>query len=696
MSRKKVVNILKGVAITGTAIGGASIIGDAKLVYAEAVEEMDHVDGTVVTGPVDSGSPAVPAQMEMEAPASGAVSEITVDTSVDGGATLLSAPAPMLTAPAPTPTETPAETPTETPTETPSETSSTPAIVPTVDYSAEPVADIADDLDEAATNLSGSLGTVDYTDSDEYNNVITEADNGISTAQDGIDYLNNQGFNNKGVSTQEDKTVAQKEKVEAQIETIANTTHELNGKNFYNKTYARGLAQDMILYKLMLDGKVTDANKGIVEMNWTEGNYEQKYLCVQYATEVDGQIEYHEEYFDYVTCDKDGNSLFQWEQGPAQVKDSEGNVIATVKQGEDCANNVSGINVVKKLVEFTEDRLFKTPKYDVNGNITGYVKATSPTDEKGQNNKPDENGDYTKWFNYEKTFTKADGTKEKVVFARYFINLLADATGHYKGEDYYTKAQFEKDVDDHSKLTATLTKLTDIIDDFKDIKNDAGSLSTNTSESLSTSAVESTSESLSASTADSLSASTSESASIVDSLSASTSESMSSSEYLSGSLSESGSLSASESASASLSASASESTSLAAITGQNATPTSTQSSASETSAVAPTSTTSSASADEIANPAPADVNNTVITPIGNTPVPLGVVVDEVEAPEDQIITPVTQQAKEITNIKDEQVAKSGQEVRAERGFWWWLIALIAGWVTARTMTKEQESRVQNK
>ena len=39
MSKKKVENLLKGVAITGATVGGASVLGDANLAYAAELGE---------------------------------------------------------------------------------------------------------------------------------------------------------------------------------------------------------------------------------------------------------------------------------------------------------------------------------------------------------------------------------------------------------------------------------------------------------------------------------------------------------------------------------------------------------------------------------------------------------------------------------------------------------------------------------
>ena len=51
MSKKKVHNLLKGVAVTGATVGGASVLGDANLAFAAELGEeqaLANADGTIV------------------------------------------------------------------------------------------------------------------------------------------------------------------------------------------------------------------------------------------------------------------------------------------------------------------------------------------------------------------------------------------------------------------------------------------------------------------------------------------------------------------------------------------------------------------------------------------------------------------------------------------------------------------------
>ncbi len=189
-------------------------------------------------------------------------------------------------------------------------------------------------------------------------------------------------------------------------EAAAQNEMVLTSSNYFNKNAARGLAEEMLKYKLLQDGMVNAENLRNVKIEWVGNQYESKYALVQY---LDTNKKYHEEYYDYVTCDPEGNSLFRWEIPRVTVHGSK-------VEGDEYALNVGGINVLRKNVKFTDQVLLKD---------AGTARERE--------------------FLYSVYYTE-NGVRTLYQGQRY-VSYIESENGHYKGYDYYTVNDYEWDVE---------------------------------------------------------------------------------------------------------------------------------------------------------------------------------------------------------------------------------------------------------
>ncbi|MCR5417194.1 MAG: hypothetical protein K6E79_10390, partial [Pseudobutyrivibrio sp.] len=362
--------------------------------------------------------------------------------------------------------------------------------------------------------------------------------------------------------------------------------------NYYNAE-RDDLAIAMIRYKLVQSGEITadytisnaiDLGKNtnyltntLVYKYWQGSNYYEHHYCVKYVG-VDGQ--YHEMYFDYATCDADGNTLIK-----NNLSD----------KNDDNPSNVDGVNII-----------IKTPIY----------------------NTAKMNGNYY----------------QRVGFETYDVTTTTgDTLNTVKGLDWYTKKQYLEDVSKRHSMSAAITSLSEAVI----------SLANEMSETF---------VSASASAVVSESASEARYQSLTNSQIASTSASELKSESLSTSLSESASasLAASEAANEDVVEPAAYSAAYTASVANNV-----------------ISVTELDDSVEIANenvPAAGQAvatftnhNADVFMPtIADNQVPLTVVED---VPEDETI--------ESMFIGDNQVAKSGQALKARTGFIGFITIVIA-------------------
>ncbi|SCY41524.1 hypothetical protein SAMN05660668_02550 [Pseudobutyrivibrio sp. AR14] len=452
------------------------------------------------------------------------------------------------------------------------------------------------------------------------------------------------GYDNAGVAETQQKIAQLEIEEKAQREAIALQRKPALSLNEYYIPYGRPLAEAMIEYKLLVEGKILYANiqNGNLHTGWYGNTYYDKRYVVKWI-DLDGN--YNEEYFDYVTVDEFGNSLYKDETHQTDINGI---------PHEDYAPGVYGINVVQKAYAVTDT---VSPKKETFKNVV-----------------------------------MPDGSViAKIVSTRYEFDYTLDDEGKMlKGGDWYTEGTYHSQASERSEMIKNMNSLASAAEQFSEdanafstsvtgstsgfvqlsqtiadlasqVKANSQSLSTYKSESLiaasesaaslSTSASEaasiSASESASVASSESTSTSTSESTSI--STSTSTSSSVSASESASVASSQSGSTSASTSASESASASASVSAS-EAIEGSE----------SITISNAATEYISDAAGRVDTNVAAGNTYRqaAVITPIDNDArVPLAVLDQEIL---DDDIVDAPANVDVITGIDDDQVARYGE------------------------------------
>ena len=337
MGKKKVQSILKGVAITGTAIGGASVLGDADLVYAQAAEEVaNEMSSGAVTVEVtqETTAPATEQVLETNTPA--AEQTFDADTSI---AEIEVNGEEVVSGQADGPVDSQAEVA---------------EIASTGEEDNEIV--ITDDelmtQEEYDENMSSlSMATSEFESTSEFVSTSLEAENtalstAISEAQDNYD-ANSQsfaeaGFENPDIVKKLNDVKEQAEIEQAKRKEYSDATKDLDS-GYYNETISRELARELLRYKLVADGELTAAQADSLELKyWSadtargEDVYECKNFVVRYfVTDENGNQVYKERYFDYVTADGNGKSLFKG--GPVNENDSQA---------------VYGINIVEKKPVF--------------------------------------------------------------------------------------------------------------------------------------------------------------------------------------------------------------------------------------------------------------------------------------------------------------------------------------------------------
>lgn len=691
MGEKKVRSLLKGVAITGASVGGAALLGDADLVYAMEEAAGEIVVDTTPAPTVEVTAPA-PAAVEVAAPAPAAPAAVEV------------APAPVAETPAPV-----AETPTTPVEEAPVETPAAPAVEAPVETPATPAeetpAALAEDTnDDVFTILRGAYRD-ESIDENELTGTNTETDASLSDTAEAATVYTEEQISESGasLSTVESELSSTSEQLstsaseveseyESYSETMTTTSEDYASKNYniakldkleqdvksaqaleiakretlaaanksldneYFEKISRPLAITMIKYNLVIDGKADPNFIDSAQIKYyTPDGYDKKHFCTIYLG-TDGQV--HEEYYDYVTANARGESLFRWSE-LSEEDVAAGITIPRNISIENYSPYVSGINIVEKFVQ--------------DNGIRG----------KGQ------------LFSY--TFTGDDGTVKTFKITRQNYSMEADENGHYKGKDYYGYAFMNSQMDERSELASEMLSLSEAIastssrgEGYQSMVDEYVARSNELDSAWSEYAANSTK------TAESLSNSTSTSESAA-STAASQQASTEASELASNQASEQASTAASEEAStaASTSASASESAAVAATVSAPA---------------ASASTSAPVASAQTVMPAAGAIVNPVITPIDDARVPLGVVTDDSVGGEEvtgggnpviegRTIEAVSDVETEVTQIEDDDVAKgvtvTENQGFVKRSFWWWIIALITGKITYDKVKKEKEKEKEN-
>ncbi|MBR4707316.1 MAG: hypothetical protein IKP29_04595, partial [Pseudobutyrivibrio sp.] len=319
MATKKVEKMLKGVAVTGASVAGASMFGDASLAYAAET----GLEDTLVSQP-----------------------EIVVD-----------------------------------------------------------VETVLEDSQESS-NGAGQID-VELSENDTAEGLTEQLEDYEEQLQMDEATFTANGYDHEGLEEQESFVNTKLEAEAAKREAIQEAKKpDLHSGDYYDN-YGRPLAVELVKYNLLQLGKIDANNIDALQYKWWNGNYEEKHLCVQY---IGTDAQYHEEYYDYVTADAEGNSIYQ----------VEGDTVNGISR-EDYAPEVSGINIVEKKAVFKTEPS-KTKKYDIN-------------------------------------YTDAEGNVTKMTGARYQRTDFEEVDGTKKGVTWYKTLDYLKDVAERKRLAAEIEQL---------------------------------------------------------------------------------------------------------------------------------------------------------------------------------------------------------------------------------------------
>lgn len=671
MGKKKVQDLIKGVVITGTAVGGASVFSDMMgLSVAQTVEastdeivveqnageaqEAPSQDSSADSGAAGAGqenasgagegAPVAEAQQKAvsEQPAAEAQSDTTATDE---------------TTPAAKETQTEATTP-EQPTEGTTEESNENPAAPTAETPEGPTDEQISESAQASLSQEESTfaSTSEFQSQSLYTATSELSDDISATENEYADdyelYVEDKEYIEEAFVADSDEDVALtklEDKIDGLLTTEKETREAVAAANktlstdYYNNS-ADPLAISMIQYKLVLNGSIGADYKfvesgdlkneaGVVSYGiWKSGLtghcnglYQNHNICIMYVG-LDGA--YHEEYYDYATSDASGNSIIKpLDAWTTEEELSNGGKVKNIKTDEDNPNLVDGINILKKDPVFSTV-VRKTYNY-LGQKITAYKRV-------GWNNSEE--------YNYG------------------------------KGADWYKKVEYLEDVELRSDLLTLPETTNSLKAQLSEVENSASAsavesqsasqvrqTSLSASAEASTAASETKSEAISqkASELASTSASTSELESASVSASASEVASTSASEYASASASTSASEYASASASTSLSTSesvsASESASASASTATETEGQATNSASERNYAAASGYISNVATAEQGTVPTDVYSEEMVFAPISNDQVPLAVL-DEDLANEDA--TYMAENNMDIvTTIDEDEVAK---------------------------------------
>ena len=400
MSKKKVESLLKGVAITGATVGGASILGDANLAYAAEASEEETVSSAAAEITVEVSheeTQAAAAEASHEESTQEESKEETITETVEENVTETT----EATNDVPSDGGDATNEDTVAEGETAEDTTAADAVAAATetDEATIELQDASEVAEEAAsTSLSTEDSTIDST-SDSAEDSLSAEDSSIdSTSTSAEDSLTSEEDDIASTSAKASEEAASesaslstamseaeaaydsastsfseagledeyledlirqieeaKEALEAaQAEAIANgqnLNHDSNSNNYYG--YGDTLANLLIQYAFYQEGYVGE----ILYSEWDSSNYNTNSVKVTYV-DASGETKYA--YFDYVTVDSDGNALV------SGFYDS-----PSYGSQHDNPNVVAGIMVVKKTVQYT----------DGNGNILTWDYTTETAED---------------------------------------------------------------------------------------------------------------------------------------------------------------------------------------------------------------------------------------------------------------------------------------------------------------------------
>ncbi|MDC7278710.1 hypothetical protein NXH64_04250, partial [Butyrivibrio fibrisolvens] len=334
MSRKKVESLLKGVAITGATVGGASVLGDANLAYAAELGEEQAAASAqgVITIEVtqqqqqqviESTVQSVQEETAQESANEQAKEETEKQTEeIDSTITAESQSASDSAA-----------------TESSELSSQSEVASDSLSEEDSTISSTSTSALESLTSENESLASTSVSDSERLASESTSLSTAMSEAEATFDSAST-SFSEAGLQDEylenliKEIEEAQAELKAAQADALAHgerLNHTGASNNYYG--YGDKLANLLIQYSFYQEGYVGE----ILYSDWDSSNYNTNSVKVTYI-DAAGETKYA--YFDYVTVDQNGDALIPG--------------MTTGWGQNDNANIVSGIMVVKKTAQYTD------------------------------------------------------------------------------------------------------------------------------------------------------------------------------------------------------------------------------------------------------------------------------------------------------------------------------------------------------
>ncbi|SDH28978.1 epidermal growth factor receptor substrate 15, partial [Pseudobutyrivibrio sp. 49] len=334
MSRKKVESLLKGVAITGATVGGASVLGDANLAYAAELGEEQAAASAqgVITIEVtqqqqqqviESTVQSVQEERAQESVEEQAKEETEKQTEeIDSTITAESQSASDSAA-----------------TETSELASQSEVARTSLSEEESTISSTSTSALESLTSENESLASTSVSDSERLASESASLSTAMSEAEEVFESAST-SFSEAGLQDDYLENLikqieeAQAELKAAQADAIAHgerLNHTPASNNYYG--YGDKLANLLIQYSFYQEGYVGE----ILYSDWDSSNYNTNSVKVTYI-DAAGETKYA--YFDYVTVDQNGDALVPG--------------LTTGWGQNDNANIVSGIMVVKKTTQYTD------------------------------------------------------------------------------------------------------------------------------------------------------------------------------------------------------------------------------------------------------------------------------------------------------------------------------------------------------
>ena len=429
---KKIRKVLKGVAITGAAVGHASVFGDANLVLAHEADETLHTSSgeytveltneLVLNNPVEAQEVEAAnteiEELEQKIIEAEEAQNITYSNIEAEEAEIAQAEADIVAIDDQIAAKT-AEIEAEE-AKLDSKLQESNSVNTQVETTEEELTKVTESLDAAQQELA-TVTEQQKAVQTEINNAQAKIQEDEASIEQKQQQFDASGYGNEGLADLETAITTKLDAAEEQLK--GKTT--ISTEDYIG--YLRPIAEEMIKYELVQSGEVEYSRLSEVKIDYYKtkdsvnniAEYYNSHFCVRY---IDSKGQLQEKYFDYVTCDSEGKSM---------IKES------LTDSTPDLVKNYGGVNVLGKTATY----------HDLEGNNT------------------------TDYVYYAKAdYSKLSAAEKKLYFKHNDLSgntyYYANRTGWYveegtsiKGTDNYTSVQYAEDVENRKNLPTEIAAM---------------------------------------------------------------------------------------------------------------------------------------------------------------------------------------------------------------------------------------------